>query len=142
MHTNAMKKIYDTNKMSSSYQVPYETGAQLLNCDKVKEGYNRSYYSLDPSCNGIVPSCDNRSYSAYATDSAYQGYYDNCFIGQPEKPQCDLTYVNAPPRITKECWKSCCDQKTNNCNEDCHVSCVVNSANANASKPTPPPLKK
>lgn len=111
--------------MSSVYQVPYETGSQILDCENVKKGYNKPSYSLDPSCNGIVPSCDNRSYSAYATDSAYQGYYDNCFKSQPEAHQCDLKYVNAPPKVVEACWTRCCNSKMSDCNQDCHDACVV-----------------
>lgn len=114
--------------MSSDYQVPYETGAQVLDCENVKQGYNKAYYSINPTCNGVVPSCDNRSYSAYALDSGYQGYYDNCFISQPEKPQCDLKYVNAAPKVVEACWTKCCDPKMSGCNQDCHDACVVGGA--------------
>ena len=115
-------------KMSSNYQVPYETGAELLDCQNVTKGYNKASYSLDPTCDGVVPNCDNRSYSAYATDSAYQGLYDNCFVGQPETPQCDLKYVNAAPKVVESCWTKCCDPKMSNCNQDCHDMCVVSGA--------------
>jgi len=113
---------------------PYETGAQLLNCEQVKTGYEKPSYSMIPTMNGIVPSCDNRSYSAYATHSAYQGYYDNCFIDTTNtKPQCDLKYVNAPPKVDIQCWEKCCSSdpdpntrtKSDRCTDDCHVKCVV-----------------
>lgn len=110
--------------MSAQYQSPYETGAQFLDCEFKKSGYNNAYYSLKPTCNVNVPSCDNRSYSAYALNSAYQGYYDNCFLGQPEPSQCDLKYVNAPPKVTMACWDKCCKD---GCDLDCHTACVVGS---------------
>jgi len=111
--------------MSADTQAPYETGAQLLDCENVTKGYQRGYYSLEPTCNGNVPSCDNRSYSAYATDSAYQGYYDDCFVSRPEKPQCDLKYVNAAPKVVEACWSQCCSPHMTQCNQDCHDACVV-----------------
>ena len=137
--------------MSSPYQVPYATGAQILDCEKVKSGYNKPSYSLDPTCNGTVPNCDNRTYSAYATDSAYQGFYDNCFVGQPVPPQCDLKYVNAPPKVVEACWSKCCDPKVSGapgCNQDCHDTCVVSGNKAvpmipgTPVPPTPVPPKK
>ena len=123
----------------SVYTPPYATGAQVLDCEDVKNGYQKPSYSADPTCNNGYPNCDVRSYSSFATDSAYQGYYDFCLTA-PANTQCDLKYLSAPPKVDIGCWPKCCDKQMSNCNQACHESCVINAMSG--PKPTVPPVPK
>jgi len=104
----------------------YEKSSQLIDCDKQGADYQKPSYSMNPSCSKNQLDCNNQSYSFYATNSAYQGYYDNCFISGPAVPQCDLTYVNSSPKMNADCWDKCCNKNMKDCNQECHTSCVVN----------------
>jgi hypothetical protein len=129
-------------------EVPYAVSSTILDCKQAANGYNKPSYPAGPSCNTKdFPSCDNRSYSAYATDSSYQGFYDNCFITTDSQQSCDLKYVNAAPKTVIDCWKNCCDSQMRDCNQNCHTSCVVSggkggggNSNGNNSTPSNSPI--
>lgn len=125
-----------------SIEPSYETGANMLDCDKTKDGvYQRPSYSLKRSCDQQFSSCSNRSYSAYALDSAYNGYYDACIPVDHVTPQCDLVYLNAKPKTVIDCWNKCCGNPEKLCTQACETQCVVgNSLNGSpvAPKPSPP----
>lgn len=120
-----------------AYQSPYATASVILDCQKPSSGYSPASYSVRPSCDSTWPGCDNRSYSAYALPSAYNGYYDECFKTRPEKPACDLKYVTASPKTILNCWDQCCTPSSTGltgCNQKCQNDCVVNGS----VKPTAP----
>jgi hypothetical protein len=106
-----------------SNEIPYEKNAQLIDCDKLVSSYS---YSLSPACSKNQLSCDNQSYTLYATDKAYQGFYDNCSSVKNGVPQCDLTYVSSSPKLNQECWSQCCDKNMRNCDTQCQLACVIN----------------
>jgi len=128
--------------MTSNFSaVPYVSSANLIDCQNPTNGYSKPSYSMAPSCSPSFPNCDNRSYSAYATQSAYNSYYDDCFNPFPKNNACDLTVLNATPKVVSECWKNCCDQNMANCSETCQVDCVVNKSSPQpAPQPTPQPV--
>jgi hypothetical protein len=78
--------------------------------------------------NMVVPTNDNRSYTMYATEGGYQGYYDAvdpaCGGG---KVPCDLKFTTASTQVVDGCWKSCQTQ-------NCHVNCVIGAVNAQNKK--------
>jgi hypothetical protein len=114
---------YDT------YQPPYATASAIVDCQKQTSGYSPASYSITPSCDSTWPNCDNRSYSAYALPSAYNGFYDQCFKTRPGRPACDLKHANASPKVILDCWDKCCKPSPlglSDCNKKCHDDCVVN----------------
>ena len=122
-------------KMSTNdvYQSPYSTAATILDCQKPGAGYSPGYFSNKPITGKSWSDCDNRSYSAFALESQYNGYYDECFNWGNCKPACDLKYVNAPPKKVLGCWDQCCESSDIgliNCDKDCQIKCVT-------TKPTP-----
>ena len=127
----------------SCYEHPYAQSGVVLDCLKPASGYNQPSYSLAPRCGTVQPDCDNLTYSAFATDSTYNSYYDSCPNIGPNVPYCDLKYVNAPPKTVIDCWKGCCNQDMSQCSEPCHVNCVVKasgSPSAPATPATPTPI--
>ena len=111
-----------------SFEVPYATSAVILDCMKPGAGYSPASYPDKGSCNSLYGDCDNRSYSAYALPSAYNGYYDECFKGKNNSKACDLKYVNASPSTVLGCWGKCCTNSPmglTNCNQTCQTNCVV-----------------
>ena len=96
--------------MSSSYEPAYATAGSLLDCQKPTSGYSQPNYSLSASCTEDIPSCDNRTYSAYATTADYQGFYDHCNVNI-SPPACDLTYLNAAPKTQIACWQKTCSRR-------------------------------
>lgn len=120
--------------------LPYDTSASILDCQQATKGYNKPSYPDGPSCNTPWPSCDNRTYSAYALDASYSGYYDDCFNAFKSQPACDLKYVNASPKTVIDCWKQCYNDEMKAFSKDCQVQCVVNGGGQPSPKPTPAPL--
>ena len=116
-----------------STESSYETNSQLIDCDLLKSGvYQSPSYSTSPSCSKNQKNCDNQTYSSYATNSVYQGYYDNCLSAKPHvTPQCDLTYVNSTPKLNADCWTKCCNKNMDDCSQDCQIACVVNGSGSN-----------
>ena len=119
-----------------SNEPSYETNSQLIDCDKQGAGYQQPSYSLSPSCSKNQLNCNNQTYSVYATNSAYQGYYDNCLSAGPVTPQCDLTYVNSTPKLNADCWTKCCNKNMSDCSQDCQIACVVNGNSKPEKQPT------
>lgn len=113
--------------LMSAYQHPYAQSGVVLDCLRPATGYNQPSYSLAPRCGSVQPDCDNLSYSAFATDSSYNGYYDSCQNSVTPSAYCDLQYVNASPKTVIGCWKGCCPSE-GGCDKNCHVQCVTNQS--------------
>ena len=108
----------------STQNKQYDDAAILTDCRRPSSGYNHPYFQLKPQPDVALPSCDNRSYSAYALNPRYQGYYDHCSMDCPNKA-CDLAYLSSTPKKNIECWSKCCDGKDAPCTQKCQVDCVV-----------------
>jgi hypothetical protein len=111
--------------LMSCYEHPYAQSGTVLDCLKPAAGYNQPSFSLAPRCGAVQPDCNNLTYSAFATDASYNGFYDACMVADPNPSSCDLRLVTAAPKTVIDCWKGCCDKSMTNCSEQCHTDCVV-----------------